>query len=464
MLPVTLEAAAAAMQARMVLPSGWSGGVHQPFPPASIDSRTVRPGDCFFALVGERRDGHDFVEEACRAGAELVVLSRPVAGLPVPAFMVPDTTRALQDLGRYCRKEWGGTVLAVTGSMGKTTSRRFLAALLRTRYRVLETLGNFNNHLGVPLSLLCLEPEHEVAVLELGMNHSGEIAHLAGICLPDAGLVTNVAPVHTQFFASLEEVAEAKEELVRSLPETGWLVFNADDPRVAAMARRYRGRSVSFGFGTGADYRIVECKALGLSATRFEIEGPRGKLNAEVRFLGRGFVANAAGAVAAAMELGVDVRDVPAVLAQVRPGGHRGEFHQWGQVSVYDDSYNSNPEAVATLLEAVTSVRGGRRWILALGDMLELGEQSAHHHRRIGRLAAEAAPDMLVTVGEESRHLAGAALDAGFPRERQHHFKSADSAACFLRDKVQPGDLVVVKGSRGIGMERIVAVLKGEAA
>jgi UDP-N-acetylmuramoyl-tripeptide--D-alanyl-D-alanine ligase len=464
MLPVTLEAAAAAMRARIVVPSGWDGGLRRPFPPASIDSRTIRPGDCFFALVGDRRDGHDFVGDACRAGAEVVVLSRPVGGLQVPALVVPDTTRALQDLGRYCRKEWGGRVFSVTGSMGKTTTRRFLAALLRTRYRVLETLGNFNNHLGVPLSLLCLEPQHEIAVLELGMNHSGEITQLAGICLPDAGLVTNVAAVHTQFFASLEEVARAKEELVRSLPETGWLVFNADDPRVAAMAQRYRGRSVSFGFGTGADYRIVEIEAVGLSATRFAIEGPGGKLNAEIRFLGRGFVANAAAAVAAAVELGVDVRDIPAVLRQVRPGGHRGEFHEWGQVSVYDDSYNSNPEAVATLLEAVAAVRGNRRWILALGDMLELGEQSADHHRRIGRLAAQAAPDMLVTVGDESRHLAMAALEAGFPCEQQHHFENAESAASLVRDWVRPGDLVVVKGSRGIGMERIVAVLKGEAA
>ncbi len=464
MLPVTLEAAAAAMRARMVVPTGWTGELRRPFPPASIDSRTLRPGDCFFALVGDRRDGHEFVPEACRRGAAAVVVSRPVAGVEIPMLVVSDTTRALQDLGRCFRHEWGGRVFALTGSMGKTTTRRFLAALLRTRYRVLETLGNFNNHLGLPLSLLGLEPEHEVAVLELGMNHAGEIARLADICRPDAGLVTNVAPVHTEFFSSLEDVARAKEELVHSLPAAGWLVFNADDPRVAAMARRYAGRSISFGFGAAAEFRIGEVQALGLGATRFRITGPGLGLAAEIPYLGRGFVANAAAAVAAAVELGVDPRDIPPVLQTVRPEGHRGELHEWGQVSVFDDSYNSNPEAVAVLLEAVTAVRGTRRWLLALGDMLELGERSREEHRRIGRLAAQASPDLLLTVGTESRHLAAAAIEEGLPPECHRHFDRAEAAGGFVRTWVRPGDLVVVKGSRGIGMEHLVAVLKAEAS
>lgn len=463
MQPLTVTAAAAAMQGQLEFPAGWSGSDRLPFPHAAIDSREVLPGDCFFAIQGER-DGHDFIPDACRAGAGLVVASRSAGEFPVPAILVPDTTLALQAMGRQVREAWGGQVFALTGSMGKTTTRQVLAALLETRFRVLQTPGNFNNHLGLPLSLLGLQSHHQIAVLELGMNHPGEIARLAEICRPDAGLVTNVAPVHTEFLGSLEAVALAKEELVRALPEAGWLVANADDPQVTAMARRYAGRTVWFGLDSEAEYRVSRWWIRNLGATHFELRGPGFELEADFSYLGSGFLANAVAAIAAAVELGVHPSVIPDTLRGLKPAAHRGQLHILGDITIYDDAYNSNPQAVSMLLAAISQVRSDRRWILALGDMLELGARSPDHHRQIGTQVAECLPDLLITVGSETRHLADAARRGGFPRNSHHHFQDSEQAAAFIRSLVQPGDLVVVKGSRGMKMERIVEVLQEVAA
>lgn len=459
MFPLTLAAAAHAMQARIVLPEAGSAGSESLLGPPSIDSRKIGPGDCFFAIRAER-DGHDFVSDACRRGAGAVVISKPVESPAVPALMVRDTTQALQDLAAHVRRLWGGRVFALTGSMGKTTTRQFLAALAESRFRVLQTAGNLNNHLGLPVSLLSLEPSHELAILELGMNHAGEIARLAEICRPDAGMVTNVAPVHIEFFESLDAIADAKEELVRGLPSNGWLVGNGDDPRVAAMADRFAGRSVSFGFDVGADYRVDDWKYRNLQGTAFTLQGPDFRIEVELPCLGRAFVANAAAAIAAAVELGVDPKRIPGILAGLTPTQRRGRLHQWRDTLVFDDSYNSNPEAVREFLAAIAQFRGGHRWVLALGDMLELGTASPQFHREIGSQVARYGPDLLVTVGPLSELLAESALASGFPQRRLALCPDSAAAADRVAELVRPGDLVTVKGSRGIQMERIVDKLR----
>ncbi|MGH9341437.1 MAG: UDP-N-acetylmuramoyl-tripeptide--D-alanyl-D-alanine ligase [Acidobacteriota bacterium] len=438
-------------------------------PPISIDSRTLQAGQCFVALKGERFDGHDFLEDVLRQGAAAIVCSQLPTDAALwtdrPLLLVEDTTRALQALGNYARRKWGKPLIAITGSMGKTTTREFTAALLGQKYHVFQSPGNFNNHFGLPFSLLQLELGHEIAVLELGMNHAGEIRALSRICGPDAAILTNVAEVHLEFFPDLGAIAEAKGEIIENLPPQGTLFYNADDPRVTRLAARHSGKKVSFGLENEAGVRIRSYDFTTPGEMQFEaaVVSPQWGFHARVPFAGKHFLYNVAAAVAVAVAFGVSREEVLQGLAQLKPLAMRGRFLQLSnEATVWDDSYNSNPQALRTVLDTVGRLNGFRRKILALGEMIELGPAAAELHRQAGRQISRTGACLLVTVGRNALHIAQGAQEQGFPSYNIKHFDDSEQAADFLSSRIGAGDFILVKGSRGTRMDRVVARLSGQ--
>jgi len=433
----------------------------------SIDSRTVAPGQLFIAIQGPRHDGHEFVGAALQAGAPAaIVAGGRLAGYPdaVRARLigVPDTLAALQDLARAVRRAWGRRIAAVTGSVGKTTTKEILAALLGAKFRVLKSEGNLNNEFGLPLALLRIEPEHEAAVVELGMSHRGELRRLAEIAEPEVGVVTQVAPVHLEFFSSLDEIALAKRELIEGLagPDTV-AVLNADDPRVARFGEVARGRVLTFGFSAGAQFRAQDITDRGAEGSAFDFISPQGRLRLELPLPGRHNISNALAALAAASVWGIGAAEAAAVLPHLAAGEMRGRLLRFAAgMAVINDSYNSNPVALRAMIELLARMPGYRRRILAAGEMLELGPESPRLHREAGRQAAAQKLDWVLGVQGQAAGLVQGAIEGGLPAERAGFFASSSEAAAFLLELLQPGDLLLVKGSRGVKMERIVEALR----
>ena len=443
---------------------------NRPLPRVVIDSRQVKPGDCFFAIKGDRLDGHDFLEAAMERGAAVGVCSR-TPDLDAGAFenriflRVADTTRALQELAAEFRRRWGRSLVGVTGSMGKTTTRTFTARLLESGHQVLQSPANFNNAFGVPLSLLLLEERHDLAVLELGMNHAGEIRRLARICRPDLAVITNVAPVHLEFFSSVDEIARAKGEILEDMPAAGVFVYNADDHRVAGLASAFHGRRVSFSLERDADVRVTDVRVVDSSSTRFILRTGWGESSCRVAFVGRHHLYNLAAAVAAARTLGLSRERIEGAIPSLSPLPMRGkirglEMSGSRRIRILDDSYNSNPQAVRMALETVGQSAGAGRRILALGEMLELGPESAVWHRRVGRMAARIEPHLLAAVGAGARPFLEGAREAGLADGRTLYFGTSEEAAEYLSGFICSGDFLLIKGSRGVGMERIAALLE----
>ncbi len=432
------------------------------FPSVSIDSRTLQPGECFVALQGPRFDGHDYIDQAVAKGAEVLIVSRPSLQLDAGFVLrVGDTKVALQELGLYLRRKWANPLVAVTGSMGKTTTRGFAASLLSSRFRVFESPGNLNNEFGVPLSLSRLSEDDEIAVLELGMNHRGEIHDLCEICLPDMGVLTNVAPVHLEFFSGLSEIAQAKGELIESLDQKGQLVFNADDRRVLEMAMPFAGRKISFALEAEADVRVTDFEFLGLEEMVFELVFWNRRLRSRVPFAGYHYLYNLAAAVAVSLGFGLELEEIEKGLAGLQPLEMRGRVlrvqgRSGEPFTLLDDSYNSNPGAVQTQLRSLSRMSGFSRKIVALGEMMELGKSAPELHRQVGREVARSGIDFLVTVGEGARRIQEGALEKGFSADSMEHFEDSERAAEFLYGWVGGGDLLVCKGSRALRMEKIV--------
>lgn len=455
MIELTLHEAAEVLIAQ---PAGGTVPLQaQRFPDVSTDTRSLQPGQCFVALKGERFDGHDFISAALRGGAAVIIHSRPFDTSPWQdrVFLrVEDTLAALQMLAHHVRRKWGKTLLAVTGSVGKTTTREFIAALLGQKFPVFRSKANLNNEIGVPLSLLEITEEHQLAVLELGMNRRGEIRTLARICRPDAALVTNVAAVHLEFFSGVDEIAEAKAEILDDLP--GHFFFNADDARVSQLARRYAGKKTSYGFQAQADVRILDFSFDSLAEMRFELEVGNTRLAAVVPFVGKHFLYNIAAAVAVASAFGLSGEAIAAGISQLRPAAMRGRVFEAGGATVWDDSYNSNPQALAALLDTVGRLGGFRRKILALGEMLELGSLAPELHREAGRLAALIGPALLITVGKNAVYFAEGAIEGGAGKGQIRHFDDSIQASEFLAGQLERGDFLLVKGSRAVRMDEII--------
>jgi len=432
----------------------------------SIDSRTVTPGQLFFAIRGPRFDGHKFVAQALERGAVGAVVNETYwqespEGLRPSLIPVHETTKALQQLGHWVRRQWGGRLIAITGSTGKSTTKEMAAAILGQRYRVLKSQGNLNNHYGLPLTLLGIEPHHEVVVAELAMSGAGEIALLARLAVPQVGVVTNVAPVHLQYFDSVESIGRAKRELVENLPAGATAILNQDDPRVRQFRVGFPGRVVTFGFGEGSDYRAVEIRPDLMQGCHFRLQSPR--LGGEYYVLvpGRHNVQNAVAAIAASSTMEISNEDVRQALETFQPLAQRSEILTLPSgVVVINDCYNSNPLAMENMLETLANWPGARRRLVLAGEMLELGPASPELHRAIGRKCRESGLDWLVAVQGDAQFLMDGAQGAGMPPERTRFFASADDAADFCRSLLRPGDVVLVKGSRGVHLEKVVESLQ----
>lgn len=432
-----------------------------------IDSRRIKPGQLFFAVRGQRFDGHNFVTAALERGAAGAVVAgefRDHAAGVVRSQLIPvvDTTMALQALACHVRQQWGGRVVAVTGSMGKTTTKEMIAALLATRFRVHKSEGNLNNHFGLPLTLLGLEVEHEVAVVELAMSAPGEIARLAQISMPDVGVVTNVAPVHLEFFDSVDSIAKAKMELIENLGDRNGAptaVLNFDDARVRRFADDFDGCVVTFGLSEGSQFRGTDVRPYE-GGSRFVLSGPRGENDFTVRLPGAHNVENALAALATAGACGLEAGTLGPALEAFKNLAQRSEiFTLPGNITVLNDCYNSNPRAMERMLEMLAGWKGAVRRIVVAGEMLELGPTSPEWHRHIGRKLAESGIDGLVAVHGDARFIREGALEAGFDPARTVFFASAQEAAPYCCSLLKAGDVVLVKGSRGVNLEKVTELL-----
>ncbi len=429
----------------------------------SIDSRSIAPGDLFFAIVAAR-DGHDFVPAALAQGAAGVVVQRAVevpADAAAVVVEVPDTLTALQSLGRAVRRASGARVVAITGSAGKTTTKDAIAAVAGTKYRVVKNRGNLNNHLGLPLSLVEMREAPEVAVMELGMNHAGEIRVLVGLAEPDIRVWTNVGDAHIGYFGSREAIADAKAEILEQASPATVLVCNADDPLVMARVASFPGRIVTFGVSPAADVRAVDIDDRGIGGTTATVQTAAGDMALAIALPGHGHLLNALAATSVGLELGIEQHAIARALATLVPGDHRGvTLTTPSGATILDDSYNSSPAALTRALDALGASHPSGRRIAVLGEMLELGDETVPLHEACGRHAVAAGVQRLVTVGgEPARRLGGAAIAAGLPASQVTHAATSDEAAALIARDLGAGDLVLVKGSRGIRTDAVVARL-----
>jgi len=433
----------------------------------SIDSRTVRPGELFVAIHGPRHDGHDHVAAALGAGAMAALVAAEKVGsythaVQAKCVIVGDTFLALKQFARAVREAWGGKIAGVTGSVGKTTTKEILAALLGARFRVLKSEGNFNNEYGLPLTLFRLDEAHRAAVLEMGMSRRGELSRLAEIARPDVGVVTRVSPAHLEFFASVDEIALAKRELIEGLNGKGsTAVLNADDGRVAAFGSHAPGRVLTYGIENRAFFMAENIEDRGALGTTFDYVSPEGRVRLELALPGRHVIANALASLAAASVWGIGIEEARAVLPSLKPPAMRGELLRFSDgAALINDSYNSSPAALEAMTSLLAATPGFKRRILAAGEMRELGASSAELHRQAGRFAAQGgAIDWVIGVAGDAAQLVEGAVGAGLAAEHAKWFQTSEEAAEFLRDLLGPGDLLLVKGSRGVRMERVVEAL-----
>jgi len=425
----------------------------------SIDSRSVGPGQLFFAVKGERLDGHDFVQQALEKGAVAAVVRKDqLSRYPVNARLlaVEDTLVALQTLATAVRKLWGKPLIAVTGSAGKTTTKEAIAHVLSARFRVLKSEGNFNNHFGLPLMLLKLEPEYDVAVIEMGMSHAGEIRALARIAQPEIGVVTNVAPVHLEFFDSLAGIARAKYELIESLPAGGTAVLNSDDEYVSQFGRDFNGKVVMYGTRITADVRAENIRTKGAEGADFDVVIGSIREHATLPLVGEHNVLNALAAVAVGLERGLTPAEAVGALVTLAPAEKRGQVLQVGNSTVINDCYNSNPKALEAMVDALAGMAAKRRIVVA-GEMLELGPAGEEMHRQAGRHIAEKKIDVLVGVRGLAQTMVEGARSGG---TRAEFVPASEQAGDWLAREARDGDVILLKASRGVKLEKALEIWK----
>ncbi|MGH9326411.1 MAG: UDP-N-acetylmuramoyl-tripeptide--D-alanyl-D-alanine ligase [Terriglobia bacterium] len=450
----------------LILGSRWEG-IPRRARGYSIDSRTVHAGDLFFAIRGPRYDGHQFIGQAIERGAVGAVVERDIGNSEARSslLLVPDAARALQQLAAAVRRKWAGRVVGITGSTGKTTTKEMLSSVLSRQFRVLKSEGNLNNHYGVPLTLLRLEAEHQVAVVEMAMSGPGEITRLAEIAGPEIGAVTNVAPAHLAFFDSVDAIARAKRELIEHLQPPAIAILNHDDERVRGFAGGFSGRVVTFGFTEGADYRGSRLRtggntASGTLTTEFEVNGPSYSGVFSIPVPGRHNVENALAVMAAASVFEVPESNLREGLNSFGSLSQRAEILRLpGPITLINDAYNSNPLAMKRMLEMIATWPGAERRLVLAGEMLELGPSSAEWHRQIGRECARFGVDWLIAVQGDARFFVDGAIEAGVPVGRTRCYAEAGEAARFCQTLLAPADLILVKGSRGVRLEKAVEIL-----
>ena len=456
----------------------------------SIDSRTLQPGDLFFAIKGERFDGHDYLAAALERGACAAVIAAPgpsrqkqagqgrgtrglqgnpdpasaqsgqKGGTPGPVLIVEDTLAALQRLAGNVRRHWGRRVIGITGSAGKTTTKEAVSAVLSTEYDVLKSQGNLNNGYGLPLQLLRLEPGHDVAVIEVGMSAAGEIAALCHIAAPDWGVVTNVGHAHAEFFPDgIAGIARAKYELVAALCSSeharretcdGVAFLNCDDPYVSQFGRGFAGKVVYFGRGPCADPRAESVEALGAAGLKMRVRAGKQVCDMRLKLPGEHNASNALAAIAVGMEAGIPLKACCAALADLQPEDKRGQVIALRGATIINDSYNSNPEALKSMILALKATPAQRR-ILVAGEMLELGPGAAALHAACGKEAVLAGIDVVIGVRGQAQALVEAAVQWG---GQAQFVETPEAAGAWLREHLREGDAVLLKASRGVRLEK----------
>ena len=427
----------------------------------SIDSRSVKPGELFFAVLGERLDGHDFVDDALAKGALAAVVSRDRVAryaTNLPLLAVDDPLVALQRLAEAVRLIWGKPLIGVTGSAGKTTTKEIIAHILSSRHNVLKSHGNLNNHFGLPLQLLKLEPEHDIAVIEMGMSHAGEIAALAKLAQPNCGVVTMVAPVHLEFFGSIADIARAKYELIQSLPPGGIAVLNADDPYVSQFGRDFHGEVVMFALHKTADISARNIQPLEPMGSVFDIVSDGDIARAALPLLGEHNIYNALAGVAVGLHYGVPLQQAAGSLASLSAGDKRGQLLEYDGVTIINDCYNSNPNALDSMVQSLGAMPARRRIVVA-GEMLELGRTGEELHRACGRHMAEHGIDVVLGVRGLARFIVEGAASANIAAE---FVVGPELAGEWLKRNVKAGDLVLLKASRGVRLERALDFWMGK--
>ncbi|NUK05017.1 UDP-N-acetylmuramoyl-tripeptide--D-alanyl-D-alanine ligase [Streptomyces lunaelactis] len=427
--------------------------------PVVIDSRAVRPGSLFAAFAGEHVDGHDYAQSAVAAGAAAVLATRPVG---VPAIVVPDVTAALGALARTIVERLGTTAVALTGSSGKTSTKDLIAQLLERKGPTVYPAGNLNNEIGLPLTALRAVEDTEHLVLEMGARYIGDIRYLSGLVPPKVSLVLNVGTAHIGEFGGREQIAEAKGEIVECLPEDGVAVLNADDPLVRAMSSRTKARVVLFGEAADADVRAENVRLTEHGQPAFTLHTPTGCSDVTMRLYGEHHVSNALAAAAVAHELGMSVDEIALALSEA------GTLSRWRMevterpdgVTIVNDAYNANPESMRAALRALAAMGRGRRTWAVLGQMAELGDEALAEHDAVGRLAVRLNVSKLVAVGgREASWLQLGAYNEGSWGEESVHVSDAQAAVDLLRSELRPGDVVLVKASRSVGLERVAQAL-----
>jgi len=428
----------------------------------SIDSRTIHANELFIAIKGDRFDGHDFVPEVMKRGAwgaliDRTALENKFSSLGGLRNIVPveDTLSALQEMAFMHRRNFVIPVVGITGSNGKTTTKEMLAGILKQKGPVLKNEGNLNNHIGVPLTLLKLNADHTAAVVEMGMSAPGEIDLLARLIGPDVGVITNIGPAHLEFLKSMDGVAQAKGELFDHLKSSGTAVLNADDHYFETLKKKFSGRVLSFGIDKKSDVRAWGIRQE-RDFTEFMIESHGSTAGVRLRAVGKHNIYNALAAAGAALAVGMSIDAVKKGLDDFMPVAMRSELKQINGRTVFADCYNANPASMEAALETLISLRSGRKAIAVLGDMLELGTVAVDAHRAIGATAARLGVDLVITLGTLAKQVGAGAIDAGMPKDRVFEAGSQAEAADLLTKLSQPGDAVLIKGSRGMKMEKIL--------
>ena len=451
----SLEDVAAAAGARAEGAAALSG--------VAVDSRKVRPGDLFVAIPGARVDGHDFAGDAASRGARALLGERRPSGVPAdfPAVIVPRSTDALLRLGAATKRKMGFRLAAITGSAGKTTTKDFAATMLARRFAVEKTPGTQNSQIGFPMSVMNLPRRPDWMVGEMGLSEAGNLSTLSRAFEPDVAAILLVAAAHLQFFPSVDAIADAKAEILEGLKPGGTFVANADDPRVAAIAERHRGRVVRFGRAAGADVSARDV-VVEPEGSRFVLTTPEGEAAVRLSVAGPHQVANFLAAAAIGFAVGVTPSECAAASVDLRPAAHRGVVRRHASGALlYDDAYNANPSSMKAGLETLAALPASRR-IAVLGDMLELGPEEERWHRETGAAAARRA-DLIVCVGSRARVIGEGAAAAGFPESAIERFASPEEAAARLAGLLRAGDAVLFKASRAIGLERTVELLAESA-
>ena len=428
----------------------------------SIDSRTIKEGELFVAIKGDRFDGHDFVPEAIKRGAWGAIVERSaleskyasLGGLK-NIIAVEDTLHSLQEMSAAHRKKFSLPLVGITGSNGKTTTKEMLACILRQKGPVLKNEGNLNNHIGVPLTLMGLNAGHKTAVVEMGMSGPGEIKMLTRLVMPTVGVITNIGPAHLEFLGSMDMVVQAKGELLENMEPNSIAVLNADDRYFETLKAKFSGSMITFGIDKAADVTAADIRQE-KNLTDFNIRSGDAAVRVRLQAVGRHNVYNALAAAAAALAVGMPLESVKYGLEDFSPIAMRSELKQIKGRLVLEDCYNANPRSMEAALDTLVSLRQGGKIIAVLGDMLELGEASGDAHRAIGAAAARLGVDLLITVGALSKLIGDGAREAGMPRERVVGARSNADAAAILRERSQNGDVILIKGSRAVKMEKIL--------